>query len=127
MPESRTLARRSYTEVPESYESRPPTLAMAMIDAFDAEISIDVGESEDPFASISAADSRAGEGRNERERFQLRRAARRNDAHGRRQARDHQRHHSLIEALYRITRLRQYIRHMGAPSPGGSFELPVLA
>lgn len=52
---SETLAKRSYTEVPASYDSHAPALDMAMINAFDAQINIDVGETEGLFASIPTA------------------------------------------------------------------------
>jgi aminopeptidase len=49
---SETLTKRSFTEVPASYDSQSPTLSMAIINAFDVQISIDVGETEGLLASV---------------------------------------------------------------------------
>lgn len=66
---SDALVKRSYSEVPESYDSHQPALSMAMINAFDVQISIDVGETEGLLASVPAsrraARAKAGEPANE--------------------------------------------------------------
>ncbi len=49
---SDNLTKRSYTEVPASYDSHSPTLAVAMINTFDAQIALDVGEVEGLLASV---------------------------------------------------------------------------
>jgi len=52
---SEQLSRRSYDEVPMSYDSLSPTLGMALADAFEAQLSIDIGESENVMAGVPAA------------------------------------------------------------------------
>jgi aminopeptidase len=52
---SEQLTRRSYDEVPASYDSQPQTLGMALVDAFDVQLSVDVGESETIMAGVPAA------------------------------------------------------------------------
>jgi len=52
---SEQLGRRSYDEVPPSYDSQPQTLAMALVNTFDVQLSVDVGESENIMAGVPAA------------------------------------------------------------------------
>jgi leucyl aminopeptidase (aminopeptidase T) len=51
---SERLARRSYDEVPASYDSQPPTLNLAMVQTFDVQLSVDMGESEGVMAGVPA-------------------------------------------------------------------------
>jgi leucyl aminopeptidase (aminopeptidase T) len=46
------LARRSYDEVPAMYDTATPTVALAMINTFDVQIALDVGESEGLLAGV---------------------------------------------------------------------------
>jgi leucyl aminopeptidase (aminopeptidase T) len=52
---SQQLGRRSYDEVPASYDSIAPTLDMALVNAFDVQLSVDIGESESMLAGVPAA------------------------------------------------------------------------
>ena len=52
---SQRLGRRSYDEVPASYDSQPQTLGIALVNAFDVQLSVDVGESENIMAGVPAA------------------------------------------------------------------------
>jgi leucyl aminopeptidase (aminopeptidase T) len=52
---SEQLHRRSYDEVPESYDNEPQTLSLAMVNLFDLQISVDNGESDDSMAGVPAA------------------------------------------------------------------------
>ncbi len=52
---SEQLGRRSYDEVPASYDSQPQTLLMALVNTFDVQLSVDVGESENIMAGVPAA------------------------------------------------------------------------
>ena len=49
------LARRSYDDVPASYDSAPSTLGMAVANMFDVQIAVDVGESDSALAGVPAA------------------------------------------------------------------------
>ena len=49
------LTRRSYDEVPASYDSQPPTLGLAMVNAFEVELSVEAGESESVLAGVPAS------------------------------------------------------------------------
>jgi hypothetical protein len=49
------LERRSYDEVPASYDSQPQTAALAIANTFDVQLSVDVGESENVLAGVPAA------------------------------------------------------------------------
>jgi aminopeptidase len=49
------LSRRSYDEVPESYDSQPPTLDLGMVNLFDAQLSVETTEVEDALAGVPAA------------------------------------------------------------------------
>jgi leucyl aminopeptidase (aminopeptidase T) len=49
---SEDLSRRSYDEVPESYDSQEPTLGLGLVNLMDVQISVDVGESEAPLAHV---------------------------------------------------------------------------
>ncbi len=53
--QSEQLARRSYDEVPETYDTIEPTLALAMVNTMDVQISVDVGEAEAPLAGVAQA------------------------------------------------------------------------
>jgi len=52
---SDTLSRRSYDEVPEAFDSRPPALNLAMINLFDVQLSVEASESESVLAGVPAA------------------------------------------------------------------------
>jgi len=52
---SEQLGRRAYDEVPASYDSQPQTLGIALVNAFDVQLSVDVGESENIMAGVPAA------------------------------------------------------------------------
>ena len=52
---SESLIKRSYTDVPASYDSHAPALAMAMVNTFDVQIAVDVGETEGLLASVPVA------------------------------------------------------------------------
>lgn len=52
---SEQLGRRSYDEVPASYDDLPQTLGLALVNAFDVQLSVDVGETEDIMAGVPAA------------------------------------------------------------------------
>lgn len=52
---SEQLGRRAYDEVPASYDSQPQTLGMALVNTFDVQLSVDVGESENIMAGVPAA------------------------------------------------------------------------
>ena len=52
---SDSLTRRSYDEVPPSYDTLPPALGLAIINTFDAQIFVDVGEADDILAGVSQA------------------------------------------------------------------------
>ena len=62
---SDSLARRSYDEVPASYDTLPPALGLAIVKAFDVQIFVDVGEADDILAGVpqarQAACAKAGE------------------------------------------------------------------
>ena len=49
------LARRSYDEVPASYDTLAPTLSLAIVNTFDVQIMLDVGEADDPLAGVPQA------------------------------------------------------------------------
>jgi len=51
---SEQLMRRSYDEVPASYDSQPPTLDLAMVNAFDVNLGVDVGENEGVMDGVPA-------------------------------------------------------------------------
>lgn len=53
--QSERLQRRSYDEVPESYDTLSRTLNVAMINTFDAQIFVDVGETEGLLAGVPEA------------------------------------------------------------------------
>lgn len=59
------LTRRSYDEVPAAFDTLPPTLGIALANAFDVQLSVDAGESDTALAGISAdrlaARAKAGE------------------------------------------------------------------
>jgi leucyl aminopeptidase (aminopeptidase T) len=61
---SERLERRSYDEVPAKYDTNPPKVGLGLVQIFNAWISLDVGESEAPFAGVPperiAARSKAG-------------------------------------------------------------------
>ena len=67
--QSETLLKRSYTDVPTSYDTLPPALDIAMINTFDAQISLDVGETEGLLSSVpvSRREARAKAGEPARE------------------------------------------------------------
>jgi leucyl aminopeptidase (aminopeptidase T) len=52
---SDTLSRRSYDEVPEAFDSRPPALNLAVINVFDVQLSVEASESENVLAGVPAA------------------------------------------------------------------------
>jgi leucyl aminopeptidase (aminopeptidase T) len=52
---SEQLARRSYDEVPETYDTLEPTLGLALVNMMDVQISVDVGEAEAPLAHVPQA------------------------------------------------------------------------
>lgn len=62
---SERLFRRSYDEVPASYDTLPPTLDLAIVNTFDVQILVDVGEADDILAGVPqarrAARAKAGE------------------------------------------------------------------
>jgi aminopeptidase len=49
------LSRRSYDEVPASYDNSSPTLWLGLANAFDVQLSVDVGEGEGVLAGVPAA------------------------------------------------------------------------
>src|SRR5262249_39822497 len=49
---SERLQRRSFDEVPASYDTLPPMLMLAIVGAFDVQIALDVGESDDILAGV---------------------------------------------------------------------------
>jgi aminopeptidase len=49
------LGRRAYDEVPASYDSQPQTLGLALVNAFDVQLSVDVGVSENIMAGVPAS------------------------------------------------------------------------
>ena len=49
------LTRRAYEEVPASYDSQKPTLGLALADAFDVQLTVEVGEAENLLAGVPAA------------------------------------------------------------------------
>ena len=51
---SEQLMRRSYDEVPASYDSQPPTLDLAMANTFDVSLGVDVGENEGVMDGVPA-------------------------------------------------------------------------
>jgi leucyl aminopeptidase (aminopeptidase T) len=51
---SEQLGRRAYDEVPVSYDSQPQTLGIALVNAFDVQLSVEVGESENIMAGVPA-------------------------------------------------------------------------
>jgi leucyl aminopeptidase (aminopeptidase T) len=52
---SQELNRRSFDEVPASYDSQAQTLQMALVNAFDVQFSVDAGETENVMAGVQAA------------------------------------------------------------------------
>jgi leucyl aminopeptidase (aminopeptidase T) len=52
--ESEKLARRSFDEVPASYDTLPPTLGLALVNTFDVQILVDVGEADGILAGVPA-------------------------------------------------------------------------
>ena len=52
---SEQLGRRSYDEVPASYDDLPLTLGVAIANTFDVQLSVDVGETEDIMAGVPPA------------------------------------------------------------------------
>ena len=52
---SEAMLRRSYDEVPASYDTLAPVLGLAIVNAFDAQIIVDIGESEDLLADVPVA------------------------------------------------------------------------
>jgi leucyl aminopeptidase (aminopeptidase T) len=52
---SEQLARRSYDEVPTSFDSQPQTLGVALVNLFDAQIVVDVGEADSTLQGVPAA------------------------------------------------------------------------
>jgi leucyl aminopeptidase (aminopeptidase T) len=50
--ESETLWRRSYDEVPASYDTLPPVLNLTLLEAFDIQIAVDVAETEGVLAHV---------------------------------------------------------------------------
>src|SRR5437867_2329342 len=52
---SEQLGRRSYDEVPESYDALPQTLGVALVNTFEVQLSVDVGETEDIMAGVPPA------------------------------------------------------------------------
>jgi leucyl aminopeptidase (aminopeptidase T) len=51
---SERLLRRSYDEVPASYDAQPQTLDLALVNTFDVELSVEVGETENVMAGVPA-------------------------------------------------------------------------
>lgn len=66
---SDTLTRRSFDEVPASYDTLPPTLGLALVNTFDVQILLDVGEADDVLSGVpqgrQAARAKANEPVNE--------------------------------------------------------------
>jgi hypothetical protein len=66
---SEQLTRRSFDEVPETYDTRPPTLGLALVGMADVQIALAVGETEAPLAHVPqarlTARAKAGEPVNE--------------------------------------------------------------
>lgn len=62
---SDNLTRRSFDEVPASYDTLPPTLNLALVNTFDVQILLDVGEADDVLSGVpqgrQAARARANE------------------------------------------------------------------
>ena len=52
---SENLTRRSYDEVPPSYDTLAPTLDLAIVNTFDVQIFLDVGEADDILADVPQA------------------------------------------------------------------------
>ena len=52
---SQKLGRRSYDEVPESYDSHPPTLDLAMVNLFDVQLAVETTEVENAYEGVPAA------------------------------------------------------------------------
>jgi leucyl aminopeptidase (aminopeptidase T) len=52
---SDSLTRRSFEEVPASYDTLPPSLNLALVNMFDVQISLDVGEADDLLAGVPQA------------------------------------------------------------------------
>ena len=52
---SEQLGRRSYDEVPASYDNLPQTLNLALVNTFEVQLSVDIGETEDIMAGVPAA------------------------------------------------------------------------
>jgi aminopeptidase len=52
---SEQLGRRSYDEVPASFDSQAPTLELALVKTFDVQLSVEVGETEGLMAGVPAA------------------------------------------------------------------------
>jgi leucyl aminopeptidase (aminopeptidase T) len=52
---SEQLGRRAYDEVPTAYDGQPQTLGMALVNMFDVQLSVDVGESENIMAGVPAS------------------------------------------------------------------------
>ncbi len=49
------LTRRSFDEVPPSYDTLPPTLNLALVNTFDVQIVVDVGEADDVLSGVPQA------------------------------------------------------------------------
>ena len=49
------LARRSYDDVPATFDGAPPTLGLALASVFDVQMSVDVGETDSVLAGVPAA------------------------------------------------------------------------
>jgi leucyl aminopeptidase (aminopeptidase T) len=49
---SEQLGRRAYDDVPALYDSQPQTLGMALVNTFDVQLTVDVGESENIMAGV---------------------------------------------------------------------------
>jgi len=52
---SQRLGRRSYDEVPASFDTLTPTLDLALVNTFEVQLSVDVGESDSAYAGVSPA------------------------------------------------------------------------
>lgn len=52
---SQRLGRRSYDEVPASYDTLSQTLDLALVNTFDVQLSVDIGESDTAYAGVPAA------------------------------------------------------------------------
>lgn len=52
---SQRLGRRSYDEVPASFDTLTPTLDLALVNTFEVQLTVDVGESDSAFAGVSPA------------------------------------------------------------------------